>query len=100
MHQRADEHGAIADRRDVANEDTAEACSESGCVVANLVGVREDEVIRRLGADELFESGSKSVGSVLCQQRMFDSGDFGHALCSGFLRKGLGLCADDDGIGF
>ena len=32
------------------------AGSESGDVVANLVGVREDSIVRRFSADELFES--------------------------------------------
>ena len=92
LHELAGEDGAVADCRDVADEDLAEARGESGGVVANLVGVREDEIVRRLGSDELLESGRESVGSVLRQQRMLDADDFGDALCGGFGREGS-VCA-------
>ena len=62
LHELAREDGAFADGGHVADEHLAEARGERGGVVANLVGVREDDVVGRFGCDELLERGRESVG--------------------------------------
>ena len=71
---------------------------ERGRVVAHLVGVRKDYVVRRaLVLDELLQSGAETVGRVMREQRMLDADHLadGPGGCLGSQR--LGLCADDYG---
>src|SRR6185437_15436404 len=90
----------IADACDVADEDTAKARSECGGVVANLVGVREDDVVGSFGGDELLEGGDVAVGCVGGEERMLDADDIGDVPGGGLGGKGFGLRADDDGCWF
>ena len=99
LHERADEDRALVDCSDVADEDATEARGKRGCVVADLVGVREDEVVGRLGGDELLERGGVTVGGVGREERVLDADDFADAFCCGFGGESFGLRADDDGGG-
>ena len=87
--------GPSADAGDVADEHLAEAGGERRRVVAHLIGVREDDVVRLLGFDELLESGGEAVGGVVREQRMLDAHNFGERLsCEASAARASVCCAE------
>ena len=61
-----------ADLDHVADQHLAEARRQLRSVVANLVGVREDDIIRLSRPDQLLERVRKAVGRVHRQGRMLE----------------------------
>src|SRR6185437_8903205 len=75
LHQLALERRAIADLNHVADEDLIEPAGERRRIIPHLVAVREYDEIRRICANELFESGSECVRGVARQQLVLNAHD-------------------------
>jgi hypothetical protein len=65
LKQLAREYGTIADGDNIADKHLPEPGRQCGRVVAHLVGVRENNVLRLLIMDELLQRDGKAIGGIL-----------------------------------